>query len=524
MNHYKDKQDALIDLLKLKPGMVAYFPDFAVALSKQTYIGMYEYNKMIIHWNSVWFKDKNGSGADSHDVSKEDVERLYSAYRSCWTMFHDRTDWLDALWEKIFNYVKSRSKKKLVYKYYPEMSIVEISKNGFPKGTKRVISNKNLCKIDGLNLRGDVSGIYGTVKTDYYIKHFSEPTKWVTNFDLSGKVSPMLSGDITNIYGIINENLTGDVSGISGCITNITGNCTGIVCEIQSSPDVPTNIKTYIKNCITSTTTLLSNEQSEQAFNAYRKLAHCTLGLTEDERNAIDSPSKVMPPFQIDRWGRYYYEKGDEIYVYSINPSDIMFLKELGPLNSCFCMTTQSAGGRYSLGMRCLMALNCTNPNLACVFTLNKREPIRRMRMFKDLDFKWFKPQDGCFFQYDKHGNGSSWSRNKLDPAGFFQCNSEPKNIKPIEGHDGINNGHSRQKRLAYLELFIQKEHSWVGNRDENFDKPNKITNNEWDICYDDEWVEQDRSSEYYSRIPDNINELIEDAKKAKRIIDGIKI
>lgn len=520
MEENKAKIQALVDLLKLTPGTYKAFNDVCIVYTK--------YKRLKLHWKGCFYKNMHGQPVEHGDLPNDNgYDNIRLNYHCWWTMFPDEPDWIDELYNKVMAYVRSQTidKKPLKYIYFnPDPNALQ---NGHLRKSYRHITNKNLCKIDGLHLRGNVNGLHGILMTtrQLMLKNFNECTIG-TEFLVQGTVSKFLYGDITGVFGVINDGLVGDISGITGCVTNIVGDCTGITMHISKQVDCVTNIKALGERPLTGKRTLLSNEDSAKAFNAYRKLAHCTLGLTEEERNMIDVPHKQKPPFQIDRWGRYYVEEDGCTWVYSINPADIMFLKEIGPLNSCFCMTTQSANGRWDYGMRCLMALNCTNPCLACVFKISNDEPTRKMRMFNGLNFTWFKPIDGGFMQYNGNGEGHSWSPEDIDVCGMFSHLNDISTIQKIHGHDGYNLGHDRQKKMAYLEIFIDKMHSWVQDRDERYDLPNKITNNEWDICYDENWNEISKTKEIWARFPDEeiVKAFIEEAKKAKEIINGIKI
>lgn len=522
----KQRFNELIKRLKIRPGFVMEFPEgFAIARVKYENDGRWKKNNDIVfYWVDYfydWFTGYN-PGEERFINAKEYIKT--AKYDSYWMMNPEDASFKPDLFEKVERILKRNhfTNKKLQYRYYAETKgpvYVE------PKATTRVISNRNLCKINNLNLKGDVSGLYGKVATSFGIIDFGSVmglnATWGTVFYLSGEVNPYLYGDVTGIEGTIHKNLIGDISGITGCITHLFGDCTGITLHINEPLRQDTDIKMLIEKRLSGDARLLSNEESQKAFNAYRKLAHCTLGLDKTERDLIDEPYKCKPPFPIDRWGRYYVEKGDKIYVYSINPCDIMFLKEVGPLYSCFCITSQSNNGRWTYGMRCLMAFNCNNPSFGCVFAINKHEPTRRMRMFKDLDFKWFKPVDGCFFQYNKNGEAYVWKEH-LDVEGFFKPLIDRGSVVPIFGHDGINCGHAQQAKMAYLEIFIEREHSWVGCRPTQYESANKITNNEWDTCFDENWNKTSSSGRVtYKEL---LDKFIEEAKMVKEIINGIEV
>lgn len=523
----KQRFNELIKKLNIRPGFVMEFPEgFAIAraIIPNDEVDFHKARNIVFYWNDKFYQQFNGWFPNNEHFVNDKEYLKTTKYDSHWMMYPEDASFKRDLFEKVYRILKSKhfSNKKLQYRYYAETKGPIYV---MPKATTRVISNRNLCKIDNLKLKGDVSGLYGKVPTSFGIIDFGKTaykdTIWGTVFCLEGEVNPYLYGDITGIEGTIHKDLYGDISGITGCITHLVGDCTGITLHINEPLCQDTDIKMLIEKRLSGNARLLSNEESQKAFNAYRKLAHCTLGLSKTERDLIDEPYKYRPPFPIDRWGRYYVEKGDKIYVYSINPCDIMFLKEVGPLYSCFCITSQSNAGRWAYGMRCLMALNCNNPSFGCMFIINKHEPTRRMRMFKDLDFKWFKPTDGCFFQYNTNGEAKVW-KEWIDVEGLFKPLKDDDSIVPIFGHDGIDCGHAQQDKMAYLEIFIEREHSWVGCRATQYESANKITNNDWDQCFDENWNKTSASGRIINK--DMLNKFIEEAKMAKEIINGIEV
>ena len=526
------KEQALKNLLNIEKGEIRAFPEFCIALSKTGMNGVF-----YIHWHRSFHIEKQGSCITSFMLNNPDDVKISEQYECYWGMFPNSDDWDTPLYNKVMDYLLRMSGHKerpLKLRYYNgEYDLSKpFDKRVLFKPKYKNITNRNLCKTDGLNLKGDVDYIHGIIMTDRKVTFDFENDNIVrisTYYLLNGVVSNRLYGDISGVIGTISDELIGDISGITGDVTNVVGNCTGIKLHIKHRVDTKTNINTLTKRPLSGKLRLLSNEDSEKSFNAYRKLAHCTLGLTDQEREAIDRPTKLRPPFNIDKWGRHYTEKDGCTWVYSINPADIMFLKEIGPLNSCFCITSQSANGRWHAAMRTLLALNCTNKNLCCIFKISNEEPTRRMRMFKDLDFVWFKPIEGGFIQYNEKGEGQQWDcRPTLDIEGHFLPLQDEKSIAPIYGHDGINIGHDRQKRMAYLELFIKDEHSWVQDKDWIKKSENIITNNHWDICYDGDWTELNRCGDSFDNkdIPEDsvVESFIKEAKMAKEIINGIKV
>ena len=172
-----------------------------------------------------------------------------------WTMFPTVDDFKIELYEKVMEYIKTHKKvKPLRYKYWNYEGKIDTTEQ-YKKATKytyRHITNRNLCKIDGLKLNGNVSGLYGILMTCRHttvdFETGDERFKVSTSFDVLGTVNPWLYGDITGIYGTIHPELTGDISGITGDITNIVGCCTGIKLNIRERIDKKTDIKMLLKN------------------------------------------------------------------------------------------------------------------------------------------------------------------------------------------------------------------------------------------------------------------------------------
>lgn len=474
---------------------------------------------LLVGWNLSFYNVEKYGQTPSHAHFKDAA--LYakaSSYGCSWWM-STTSDYDYDVVAKIVSFIKMRN-QRLWYLHYDTDGMTSFIKKRNEK--RRIITNKNIDKIDGLSLKGDVSGLYGKLRTRKRIIQVDWSTmeeECKTQFLLYGEVSSMLFGNISNIYGHISNELTGDISGISGDITNIVGSCTGIKLHIKEQCKEKTNIRTLLINKLSGKFRILSNEESEIAWNAYRRIAHCTLGLTEEERNAIDNPDKVKPPFDVDKWGRKYMEQNGRLFVYSINPCDIAFLKEVGPINTCYCFTSQSLDGRWTSGMRCLMALNCINPNIGCVFEVSK-ESIRKMNMFKNLKFNWFKPCNGAFFQYDASGK-VQFFYEKIDPFDILdQHPLNRKNIKELYGHDGLNVGHTRQKSMAYLEEHMEERQTWA--EDVAKEATERIVNNEWDVCFDENWNQVSKSG----RVPDEekVESFKNEAIRVKEILNGIKI
>jgi hypothetical protein len=310
----------------------------------------------------------------------------------------------------------------------------------------------------------------------------------------------VLYGDASNIYGRISgitgeihKDLYGDVSGLSGDITNLYGNATGIELHIGEKLKTPTHINTLLEPDFIKHYHLLSNEENQTLLKVWNVLCHHTIGVTDEERALFDNPVKCKPPFSVDRWGRHYVEdKSKEyVWVYSINPADITFAKDVNKCSTCFCWN--SGSNRWRLGMRCLIALDSVNPNLGVIFKI-KKDSVKKMNQFNNIKFKWYEPESATFFQYNSKGiyiwNRYEFGNNHQHPCMLWSCEDLFKKIKKIYGHDGINCDHERQKELAYLETFIKKGYRWYRGADESF----PLTNNTQDFTKDeisDEWKAQ---------------------------------
>ena len=166
--------------------------------------------------------------------------------------------------------------------------------------------------------------------------------------------------------------------------------------------------------------------------------------------------------------------------VFSVNPADIMLAKDVNRCSTCFCLNSGREAWGY--GMRCLIALNCINPNLGVAYTIKKGD-VKKLNQFNGIKFKWYDPRDAAFFQYD-HTHMYFWYNHRK--FNIFTDNSLPETYKKIYGHDGYNIGHARQNGLAYLETFIKPEYRWNKYDDGLFlannkgqVKPNEVSD-EW--------------------------------------------
>lgn len=470
-----------------------------------------------------------GSSPNSEDFENEAAEEKFFSIcnMSWWSPFHSDDFPAEVIAQMIGTMKAENTFKKKRLMYIDHSRIIRVV-NAYEnqKTVRKYVSNKNLCKIDGLNLKGNVDYVYGILSTGSVFEGFDENNDIIhsNQFLLSGYISDRAYGCITGIFGVINEGLIGDLTGITGDVTNIYGDCTGITIHIGRRIPIKTHIKSLLLNVIPFDQKLLSNEESQQAWNAYRRLAHCTLGLSDEERALIDQPVKAKPPFKLDKWGRFYYNENGHVWVYSVNPSDIAFLKEIGKLNTCFCFTSYGHNGRWCSGMRALMALNCCNPNLGCIFKLAK-DGVKKMNMFKDLKFKWFNVTEGTLFQYDKDGN-VFWGYDHIpDPANVFG-KERLKDVPPIHGHDSKNCGHNRQYENGYLEVHINDNDSWRGGLKP---APNIIGNQRWAVILDKNFneIEREIDESYYGPKP-NVDKylpiFIEEAKIVKEILNGIEV
>lgn len=375
-------------------------------------------------------------------------------------------------------------------------------------------------------------GLYGNLITYATIQRnddgFDElkpsNVKVITTPVLTGEANPMLYGSIEKKYGVLNNELIGDVSGIEGDITNLYGDATGITLRITKPLLEPTDVRHIgkAKNSITFKHKVLTNEQNQHLMKVWRRLAHCTLGLTDEERALIDNPKKFKPPFPVDKYGRHYeYDDTGNLWIYSVNPMDIMLLKDTNRISTCFCLNSiDGINRRWGYGMRCLIVPNCINKGFGCVFRVHDAN-VKVMRQFKDVKFHWFDPEAGAFIQYDDKGNCAAWW-NLHDPLhvterSFYELHGH--NIPPIHGHDGINDDHTRQEGMAYLELNIKPDYSYAPEF-KPADGEMIIANNYGGLKIDKDFNILDRAG----KITFDENNIIEEAKKIKGVLDGQEI
>lgn len=339
-------------------------------------------------------------------------------------------------------------------KYYGKRTISELKKVSIV-GDKNIWGELTFAS-DGCVLRGDASNI---------------------------------CGDVSKISGEIHPKLYGDVSGLVGNITRLTGDATGIKLNIVFVLDKETDISSLLDGeNVVEKFKLISNEDNKTLMKVWNCLAHQTIGVLSSERKLFDNPVKNKPPFTVDKWGRHYfkYEK-DTLLVFSINPADIMFAKDVNKCSTCFCLN--SGNSRWELGMRCLIALDSINPNLGVAFVI-KQDSIKKMNQFNGIKFKWYEPELAGFFQYTNEGITPFYKYDRI----WKNCkvpiiDIKASDIKPIFGHDGMNIGHNRQKKLAYLETFIKDGYRWYRGEDKSFPLVNnyhdftmeQATKNGWD-------------------------------------------
>lgn len=307
-----------------------------------------------------------------------------------------------------------------------------------------------------------------------------------------------ITGDASNICGDINSGLYGDVSKLRGNITNVIGNATGvkfdidayrlarrlddefinlddIICQVDCSPVSKYRTLTYKENAI--------------LMKAWRALCYHTIGLEQDVYVKFDKPVKVKPPFPVDKWGRFYKEDNGTLYVYSVNPADIMLAKDVNKCATCFCLN--SGRGKWILGMRCLIAEASVNPNLGVVLKFRKQEITKKLNQFKGIKFRWFDPDEASFFQYTSKNATCFYSSENARLLPCFNGNIAREDIVPIWGHDGIRKPQdARQKNLAYLETFIKPEYAWYDGYHKEFPLVNNYKNF-YESEISDEWKEQ---------------------------------
>lgn len=388
------------------------------------------------------------------DFSKEDQSPLY----------------------KYFEYYFNMGQNKLLLNFKPTKNIIVAQKKELHCKTIAELKQKNY------HILRNADFCYGEC---FVGEHYKGCVLYGNASNIYGRIS--------GITGEIHPDLYGDISGITGDITNLYGNTTGIELHIGERLKKPTHINTLLEPDFIKHYHLLSNEENQTLLKVWNVLCHHTIGVTDEERALFDNPVKCKPPFAVDRWGRHYVEdKSKEyVWVYSINPADITFAKDVNKCSTCFCWNSGSS--RWRLGMRCLIALDSVNPNLGVIFKI-KKDSVKKMNQFDKIKFKWYEPEQATFFQYNSKGiyiwNRYEFGNNHQHPCMLWSCEDLFKKIQKIYGHDGINCDHDRQKELAYLETFIKSGYRWYRGEDKSF----PLTNNTQDFTKNeisDEWKAQ---------------------------------
>ena len=308
-----------------------------------------------------------------------------------------------------------------------------------------------------------------------------------------------ITGNAENIYGEIPELLYGDVSSLVGDITFVCGDATGVELNIDLyrkramiMHDAVINLdemKSVKVPALSNKYKTLSYKDNTILMKAWRTFCYHTIGLPSDVYDKFDNPVKVKPPFQVDKWGRYYEELENVMRIYSVNPADIMFAKDVNKCSTCFCLN--SGTERWTAGMRCLIAEATVNPNLGVVLEFHKKDMTKKLNQFKGVKFRWFDPDRASFFQYTSKHAGCFCSYDNTNLLPCFDGASGSSNVVPIYGHDGIcDDQYSHQKKFAYLETFIKPEYAWYDGTNKEFPLVNNYQNfYESDIS--DEWKEQ---------------------------------
>lgn len=373
---------------------------------------------------------------------------------------------------------------KNVRKHLP-FTINKVRVNNLGLKLKKITDDKNAKTIKNYDL------CYGNINIRFTYMNYAENEDGYMipigryGYDLNGDAKN-IRGDISNIYGTIHPDLYGDVSGLVGDITNLYGCATGKKARIFDPLNKPTDIDRLPCDELDKTFKLLSNQDNITLMKVWNTFAHHTIGVTEEERKLFDKPVKVKPPFQVDKWGRFYktYNRNDEyLVVYSVNPADIMFAKDVNKCSTCFCLN--SGAYKWNYGMRCLIALNSVNPNIGVAYLIRK-DSIKKLNQFEGIKFKWYDPEKATFFQYN---DKDIWFWDAHLGLNIFTDNKRPAGVLPIYGHDGINKGHARQAKLAYLETFIKDTYRW-----NKFNKEFPLTTNNRDYAEDEvpaEWKPQ---------------------------------
>lgn len=282
---------------------------------------------------------------------------------------------------------------------------------------------------------------------------WGDPTGLVGEYDWN------TYGDCTNIVGRL-SGLKGDVSKLKGDVTNVKGYCTGVELDCTGLVgDVRTIYRLKIEEerfknggLYLNKHRFLTNEENERLWDIWLKIANCTIGMDKKEYDLISKPIKNIPPFPVDRWGRYYVADTDgDIVCFSINPADILLLRTNQEIQTCWSIYDKNNG---PLRMRLLLARACINPTVGVCF---KIKSVEKFNIFNKLPFKYYKHKDGTFFQYNDKGI-YRFGNAYIDTSKWFadlDCSPKPY----VVGHDGVNAlGHAGQKALMFYEKYIKKD------------------------------------------------------------------
>ena len=276
---------------------------------------------------------------------------------------------------------------------------------------------------------------------------------------LEGEYMYRTYGDCTRIFGHFGG-IYGDVSGLEGDITHIKGYCTGVkMCVTGLSGDIQKIYKTKLEEerfrksgLYLKKNKFLTNEDNEKLWDVWLKIANCTTGMAKEEYDLIFRPIKNRPPFKVDIWGRHYVpDQNGDIICFSINPADILFLRTNQELQTCWSIYDKK---NHNLRMRLLLARACINPTVGVCFRIKS---IDKFNIFNGLSFKYYKHQDGTFFQYNEKGL-FPFGDVRIDITQWF--NHLENEIEPyVVGHDSYRAiGHDGQRQLMFYEKYIKKD------------------------------------------------------------------
>lgn len=288
---------------------------------------------------------------------------------------------------------------------------------------------------------------------------------------LEGEYDFMTYGDCTNIYGKF-RGLKGDVSKLRGDVSNIRGyctgvdiDCTGLSGDIQKIYKIKLEEERFKKNGVfLNKHRFLTNAENEKLWDVWLKIANSTIGMTDEEYKLIQKPVKNKPPFDVDVWGRHYeVDENGDVICFSINPADILLLRTNQEQQTCWSIYDKKNG---RLRMRLLLARASINPTVGVCFRIKS---IDKFNIFNGLSFKYYKHQDGTYFQYNNNGLQPFGNVN-IDVTKWFE--RENGCIEPfVVGHDSVCSlGHDGQNEMTFYERFIKKDFAlW---RDKMYELP----------------------------------------------------